>query len=427
MHRLPNVVKNRHGTYYLRTYADGKETKRSLGTKEWNTAKLLASLFHFSRAMDIRKFGIKLPNGVEFTDIKTEDEFEIVRRIIGAEKFNEIMRSQGVGATPEGGHTILPSVARIRTKPLADTVADYVEQKKLENTLKTVKEKESTYSEFLRLFGNIDTNSVNSEMAVSFKSKLIGDRDSVQRINKHLGYLKDLFAYAIDHKLYTSANPFENLTLAKTSKVKKAVKHYEQFDDNDLKAIFLDPRYSTYLNKPGYRWLPFLALYTGARLGELAGLKFSDIRKIDDVYCFFIEKAKNTNSIRKVPLHKEIINSGFMDYLVSLPDKSGQIFPHLKEGINGHGKNMTRRFGNYLNLIGITDPQKSFHSFRSTFINRITDENLHPAIIMGIVGHYDQAKVDFSSAHFQAYQKQKKSQVLKEAVDKVSYPIDIKI
>jgi len=69
MHRLPNVVKNRHGTYYLRTWADGKETKRSLGTKDWNNAKLLASLFHLRRAMDIRKFGLKLPNGVEFTGL----------------------------------------------------------------------------------------------------------------------------------------------------------------------------------------------------------------------------------------------------------------------------------------------------------------------------------------------------------------------
>lgn len=425
MHRLPNVVKNRHGTYYLRTWADGKETKRSLGTKEWNTAKLLASLFHFSRAMDIRKFGLKLPNGVEFTDIKTEDEFEMVRRAIGTEKFNEIMRSQGASPLLEGGHTNASSVPKIRTKPLADTVVDYVRQKALENTLKTLKEKESTYNEFQRLYGNIDTNSVNSEIAISFKNKLIADGDSVPRINKHIGYLKDLFAYAIDHKLYTSSNPFENLAIPKKNKVKQAVEHYEQFDENELRAIFEDPRYPTHMHKPEYRWMPFLGLYTGARLGELAGLKVSDIRQIDGVYCFVIEKAKNTNSIRKIPLHEKIINSGFLDYVVSLPDKSGQVFPNLKEGINGYGKNVTRRFGQYLDMIGITKKQKSFHSFRSTFINRITDENVHPAIVMGIVGHYDQSKLDFSSVHFSAYQKQKRVQILKEAIDRVQYPIKI--
>lgn len=429
MHRLPNVVKNRHGTYYLRTWADGKETKRSLGTKDWNNAKLLASLFHFRRAMDIRKFGLKLPNGVEFTDIKSKEEFEIVRSIIGDDAFAEITgdstRSIGACLSSGGVGTNTQSVPKIRTKPLTNAIADYLAQKALENSVKTLKEKESTYNKFINLYGDIDTNSVSAETAISFKNRLIADGDSVPRINKHLGYLRDLFAYAIDHKLYTTANPFDNLTIAKTSKVKQAVEHYEQFDDNELKAIFEDPRYKTYMHKPEYRWLPFLGLYTGARLGELAGLKFTDIRKIDDVYCIVIGKGKNTNSIRKVPLHSKIMGSGFLDYLVSLPDKNGQVFPNLREGINGYGKNVARRFGQYLEKIGLTQKQKSFHSFRSTFINRITDENVHPAIVMGIVGHYDQSKVDFSSPHFRAYQKQKRVQVMKEAIDRVEFPIKI--
>jgi integrase len=430
MHRLPNVVKNRHGTYYLRSWAEGKETKRSLGTKDWNTVKLLVSLVYIKRSMDIRNirtFGFKLPNGVEFTDINTPDEFEMIRRSIGTELFNEIMRSKGASPHSEGGHTNAPSVPKIHTKLLADTVTDYVAQKTLENSLKTLKEKESTYKTFQTLYGNVDTNSVSAETAISFKNKLIADGNSVPRINKHIGYLKDLFAYAIDHKLYTSANPFENLTISKTNKVKQDVQHYEQFDENDLRAIFEDPRYLTHLNKPGYRWLPFLGLYTGARLGDLAGLKLTNIKDVDGVKCFIIEKGKNSNSIRKVPIHKKILESGFMDYVNSLPEGTAQVFPHLKESINGYGKNVTRRFGVYLDMIGITDKKKSFHSFRSTFINALTDENVHPAVIMGIVGHYDQSKVDFSSSHFTAYQKTKKIAVLKEAVDRAQYNVQINL
>jgi integrase len=312
-------------------------------------------------------------------------------------------------------------------KPLSDTVADYVAQKALENSLKTLKEKQSTFKTFQMLFGNIDTNSITAETAISFKNKLIAEGNSVPRINKHIGYLKDLFAYAIDHKLYTNTNPFENLTISKTDKVRQAIEHYEQFDDNELKAIFGDPRYITYLNKPGYRWLPFLGLYTGARLGDLAGLRVDNIKDVDGVKCFIIAKGKNTNSIRKVPLHEKILKSGFLKYVESLPEGTDRIFPHLTGGINGYGKNMTRRFGNYLDLIGITDKRKSFHSFRSNFINSLTDDNIHPAIIMGIVGHFDQAKVDFSSSHFKAYQKIKKISVLKSAVDTAQFDIKIDI
>ena len=49
----------------------------------------------------------------------------MVRRAIGTEKFNEIMRSKGASPLLEGGHTNAPGVPKMRTKPLADTVVDY--------------------------------------------------------------------------------------------------------------------------------------------------------------------------------------------------------------------------------------------------------------------------------------------------------------
>ena len=326
MHKLPNLLKDRFGTYYLRTYAQGRETRRSLRTKDWHQAKLIASLYHLGRAMDIRKFGLKLPNGLEFTDIKTEDEFEMVRRAIGTEKFNELMRSTGASPHSEGGHTNAPSVPKHRTKPLSQAVEVYLAQKALENTPKTLREKKSVYSEFGRLYGDLDMNGISAEMAISFKNKLIGDGLGPLRINKHLSFMKDLFAYATDHKLYSGANPFENLAIAKTSKVKQAIRHYEEFTDDELKAIFEDKRYKTFMDKPDYLWLPFLALYSGARIEELASLKVDNIRQDGGVYFFEIERGKTTNSIRKIPLHKNITASGFMDYLLSVKSQGGILF-----------------------------------------------------------------------------------------------------
>ena len=36
MHKLPNLLKSRHGVFYLRTFSDGKEQRRSLRTKDWH-------------------------------------------------------------------------------------------------------------------------------------------------------------------------------------------------------------------------------------------------------------------------------------------------------------------------------------------------------------------------------------------------------
>ena len=42
---------------------------------------------------------------------------------------------------------------------------------------------------------------------------------------------------------------------------------------------------------------------------------------------------------------------------------------------------------------------------------------------MGLVGHYEQSRIDFSSPHFTNYQKPKALQVLKSAMDELNYDI----
>lgn len=95
----------------------------------------------------------------------------------------------------------------------------------------------------------------------------------------------------------------------------------------------------------------------------------------------------------------------------------------MKPGANGYGKNITRRFADYLDERKITDDRKVFHSFRHTFIGRMTELNVHPAMLMALVGHYDQAKVDFSSPHFANYQHVKPLAELKATLDR--FDIDL--
>lgn len=50
MHKLPNLYRNRLGTYYLRITIAGREIKRSLGTKEPAVAKKAALTFALAKA-----------------------------------------------------------------------------------------------------------------------------------------------------------------------------------------------------------------------------------------------------------------------------------------------------------------------------------------------------------------------------------------
>ena len=442
VHKLPNLLKSRHGVYYLRTFNKGNERRISLRTKDWGIARLHAHQYSLTRAMTFRKLDVVFPNGMEFKNINTDDDLERLTKLIDTPAINEFFRQSAEGlarvraeraaesplhsapqvaqpATPT-----LPAPTKALTKPLSEAVAAYLTQKKIENADKTVEEKRATYSEFQSLFGDVDTNSLGSDQAISFKNRMISDGLGVLRINKKLSFLKDFFGYATSHRMYFGANPFEGLSLSKTSH-KAVSESYEEFTDDDLKLIFENPKYKTFMNKPDYHWLPFLGLYTGARLESLASLKVSQVCKDGAVWFLDIQADKTANSKRKVPLHSRVVAAGFLDYVDKVREAGEtQLFPHLKPGKNGFSKNCSRRFGLYLDKLFIKDTRKVFHSLRVTFINRITNEGVHPAIIMGLVGHYDQKAIDFSSSHYENYQKKKPIEVLNDAVNKVDYRLN---
>ena len=431
MHKLPNLWKSRHGVYYFRCHENGVDLKKSLRTKDWHTAKLLAMQIHISRDMSIKKYEIDLSRGLFKAD-GPEDHSRLMDALTLFQKAQEQRSNQPAmfPPSPRGGDvlkeqpTVVATPAKIKTELFLTVVEDYLAEKKYDNSEKTLLEKKSTYEEFSRLFGNVDTNSITADSAISYKNKLIADGLGAQRINKTISFMKDFFNYSINHKRYYGSNPFDGLTISKKSKLHQAKKSYQEFSDAELKLIFENQLYEQYLNKPDYYWLPILALYTGARIEELASLTVKQIQQEDDIWFFSIEKGKNQNSIRKIPLHQKIVESKFFEYVESV-DENGLLFPHLKPSINGYSKNTSRRFGQYLELLKLKTDEKVFHSFRSTFINRMTYMNIHPAIIMGIVGHYEQSKIDFSGSHFQVYQQKKPVAVLKKSIDFLEYPLQI--
>ncbi|WP_312261489.1 hypothetical protein [Candidatus Igneacidithiobacillus taiwanensis] len=60
-------------------------------------------------------------------------------------------------------------------------------------------------------------------------------------------------------------------------------------------------------------WLPLLGLFTGARLDELGRLMVNDVLQ-QPVPHFRIRRGKNSESLRSVPLHPQLLELGFLDY-----------------------------------------------------------------------------------------------------------------
>jgi integrase len=126
-------------------------------------------------------------------------------------------------------------------------------------------------------------------------------------------------------------------------------------------------------------WLPLMALFTGARLNELAPLTAADVitDPATDIVAINIKedreqgrRLKTIGSARLVPIHLELTRIGFLKFAdwIRLAGNEARLFPLLVPGRKGSfGEAWSRWFGNYKRDLGIRNKASVFHSFRHGF------------------------------------------------------------
>jgi integrase len=126
-------------------------------------------------------------------------------------------------------------------------------------------------------------------------------------------------------------------------------------------------------------WLPLMALFTGARLNELAPLTAADV--ITDaaagIVCINVKedqeqgrRLKTASSARLVPIHPELTRIGFLQFVdwIRLTGHEARLFPRLTPGPKGgFGEAWSKWFGRYKRKLCITNKVSVFHSFRHGF------------------------------------------------------------
>jgi integrase len=196
----------------------------------------------------------------------------------------------------------------------------------------------------------------------------------------------------------------------------------EHFGNDDLKRLF-----ASMTKKDAHRfWVPLVGLYTGARLEEICQLHIDDIRQEDGVWIIDIndsgdKRLKTLNAKRIVPIHKSLIDEGFIDYVRQMKSAGKQrIFPELKRIKGKYGHYFSRAFSLQLKKLGIKTEGRSisFHSLRHSFITRAKHTDLPEGYIKQIVGHANQ------SITFGLYGKNYDVPKLKEIIDLVVFDID---
>jgi len=198
---------------------------------------------------------------------------------------------------------------------------------------------------------------------------------------------------------YVADNPLMGLKVM-TGSAKEARLSFDRHDLTtllDLNALKGEAR-----KHPWRYWLPLLGRTTGARLEELCQLRVDDFIEQQGIQCIRIDDSregqnlKNSSSRRMLPLHPALIELGLLKHVESVRNTGAdRLFPEL-EAVRGKlGHAPSKWFGRYKTKQGITDPKKTFHSFRHTLIDDLRDAGVQDSLIKRIAGHED-AAVTFS-------------------------------
>lgn len=251
-------------------------------------------------------------------------------------------------------------------------------------TPNTIAEYERTKEMFVTLNGTLPIAEYTVAHARAWKQHVAamtrdGKALAHATLEKTFGAITTLFRFA-DRNDYLGANPFAKIVLEKPKRAK--VNQRQDWDRDELRKLFASPVFSEskrFIAAGGEAayWLPVLAVYHGFRAGELCQLDKADLVQREGIWCLRVrpsdeddgkdaKSVKTSESVRLVPVHKRVIELGFLDYAKTL--KGTKMFPMIKPDSRGRWSgDYSKWFGRYRRSIGLDQRWTDFHSFRHTW------------------------------------------------------------
>lgn len=220
---------------------------------------------------------------------------------------------------------------------------------------------------------------------------------SAATINRHVTQLSAIVGYAQDLGL-----------VPRTELAWDRFRQQDERADDDKRAAFSVDEVLSILKHPtwtrvGYDapwsayWIPLLAAYTGARMGEIASLRVQDVDRVGeliDICPTPDRKLKTKESVRKLPLHQELKRLGFFDYVDAVRQAFGQesiVFVDLGS-VSSHKTHADRFQKKWLKILNetISDAKSKdlcFHSFRHYIIQNLAAKSISDSLCVRFTGH----------------------------------------
>lgn len=261
---------------------------------------------------------------------------------------------------------------------------------------------------------------------------------SPKSVKKHTSNVSSFFGWAASQG-YVETNFAKSVY-----RTKRTIRRQDErsaWSVDQLKTLFRSPLYAGcrsthYRSQPGdlvikdaRYWLPLIGAFHPVRLEEVAQLRVEDVQEESGIWFLNVRgddgeasdastpgrKVKSLSAWRRVPLHRIVIELGFLDHIdAACRQKSTMVFDELKPGgtANRYGYDISKWFSRYRGAVGLKGVD--FHGFRHSVVTALGRAQVHPDVINRLDGHELPGERG-------RYTKEMPLPLLKDAIDRISY------
>ncbi|ELO0984141.1 site-specific integrase [Enterobacter asburiae] len=264
----------------------------------------------------------------------------------------------------------------------------------------------SSGREFRELLASLPEKLKAKEMLETPLLELISKKKASKTIatataNDHLEKVRRFFQWMLDTGYLPDDNPIPKEPLPEPKQSNKAARH--AISDEDAVKVFNHHIFTEHrglvtnkIQHPHHFWLPLLCLFTGIRPNEACLLYVDDIELVGKVWCIRIDKRfdeqrlKTPNALRYIPLHKCLLEIGFVRYVHDFRSMVGgncRLFPEIKAIKGYHSHKPGEWFNRNIRGKQGLDPSSTLYTFRHAFRDKLVMLNATDEYLNRLMGH----------------------------------------